>query len=136
MADLSNTVSATPTDLIVCVTCRRGVAEAPEGEPRPGRVLYDALVASGAPEGVRLVEANCLQNCDKGCTVALRGGQRWTYIFGNVDEAIHKDMLLNGAAQYHAASDGIIPWRERPDHFKRNCIARIPPLEGSDIVHD
>ncbi len=36
-------------------------------------------------------------------------------------------MIIDGAARYHATADGLIPWRERPDHFKRNCIARIPP---------
>ena len=69
----------------------------------------------------------CLQNCDRGCTVALRGGTRWTYVFGNLLDATQTDMLIDGVARYHAASDGLIPWRERPEHFKRNCIARIPP---------
>ncbi|MYH58038.1 MAG: metal-binding protein, partial [Boseongicola sp. SB0675_bin_26] len=24
---------------------------------------------------------------------------------------------------------GLVPWRERPEHFRKNCIARIPPIE-------
>ena len=40
----------------------------------------------------------------------------------------HPDMILEGAALYHQTDDGLIPWRQRPEHFKRNCIARIPPL--------
>lgn len=138
MADQPVLSSPAPlsTELIVCVTCQRGKAGDQESDPRPGRVLYDSLAASGTPDGVRLVEASCLQNCDNGCTVVLRGDQRWTYVFGNVDEAAHKDMLLAGAALYHAAADGIIPWRERPEHFKRNCVARIPPLQSSDSAHD
>jgi predicted metal-binding protein len=116
------------TELLVCVKCRRG-QDIPEGDERPGQVLYDALRAGEMPEGVRLTPVECLQNCDLGCTVALRGGDgRWTYVFGNVDETSHSDMLIDGAARYHATSDGLIPWRERPEHFKRNCIARIPPM--------
>lgn len=133
MADQPGPLS---TELIVCVTCRRDRAGDQERDPRPGRILYDSLAASEIPDGVSLVEVSCLQNCDNGCTVALRGGRRWTYVFGNVDESSHKEMLLTGAAQYHAAADGIIPWRERPEHFKRNCIARIPPLQSSDSAHD
>ena len=37
-------------------------------------------------------------------------------------------MLLQGAKSYHNTIDGIIAWNKRPDHFKKNCIARIPPL--------
>jgi len=73
----------------------------------------------------------CLQNCSQGCTIALRGEARWTYVFGNLDSHAHINLLIDGADQYHATDDGIIPWSERSEHFKRNCIARIPPLSQS-----
>lgn len=125
------------TELLVCVTCRRG-REVPADDRRPGQCLYDRLQARDLPEGVRLVPVDCLQNCDHGCTVALRGGDRWTYVFGNVDEMSHPDVILDGAARYHATADGLIPWRERPEHFKRNCIARIPPAtpRAQEAPHD
>ena len=37
--------------------------------------------------------------------------------------------ILSGAAAYAAAPDGIVPWRERPEIFRKQSIARIPPLE-------
>lgn len=114
-------------ELLVCVKCRRG-QEVPEDDRRPGQALFDEITARDIPEGVRVTAVECLQNCDLGCTVALRGGDRWTYVYGNLHEASHPDMLLDGAARYQQTADGLIPWRERPDHFKRNCIARIPPL--------
>ncbi|WP_299957340.1 DUF1636 domain-containing protein [uncultured Roseobacter sp.] len=117
------------TELLVCVKCRRGL-EIPEDERRPGQRLYDTLAQSEMPPGIRLKAVECLQNCDYGCTIALRGGDRWTYIYGNIDEVSHPDVLIDGAARYNATQDGLIPWRERPEHFKRNCIARIPPLEN------
>lgn len=117
------------TELLVCVKCRRGL-ETPEDERRPGQRLYDTLAQSEMPPGIRLKAVECLQNCDYGCTIALRGGDRWTYIYGNIDEVSHPDVLIDGAARYNATQDGLIPWRERPEHFKRNCIARIPPLEN------
>ncbi|MBS0123990.1 DUF1636 family protein [Thetidibacter halocola] len=119
------------TELLVCIKCRKG-QDIPADDRRPGRALYDALAACALPEGVTLRAVDCLQNCDHGCSVALRGGNRWTYVFGNVDEASQADMLIEGAALYHATQDGLIPWRARPEHFKRNCVARIPPLTFSD----
>ncbi|MGZ2256037.1 DUF1636 family protein [Roseobacter sp. A03A-229] len=121
-----------PTELLVCIKCRRG-QDIPEDDRRPGQRLYDTLAANTLPDGIRLTAVECLQNCDHGCTIALRGGDRWTYIYGNIDEVSHPDVLLDGAARYNATQDGLIPWRERPEHFKRNCIARIPPLE---TTHD
>lgn len=119
------------TELLVCMTCKRPDG-APEDDRRPGRRLYDALADKALPDGVQLRAVECLQNCDHGCTVALRGGNRWTYVFGNVDEMSQSDMLIEGAALYHASDTGLIPWRQRPEHFKRNCVARIPPLVYSE----
>ncbi|MEM1350985.1 MAG: DUF1636 domain-containing protein [Pseudomonadota bacterium] len=121
------------TQLLVCVKCKRG-AEVSESGTRPGEALHAALAARDMPAGVALKPVECLQNCDNGCSVALRGGtSKWTYVYGNLHEVSHLDTLLEGAALYHETADGLIPWRTRPEHFKRNCIARIPPLED---VHD
>ncbi len=116
------------TELLVCVKCRRGQEMAEEGR-RPGQALFDAIAQLDRPDGLRVTAVDCLQNCDHGCTVALRGGERWTYVFANVDENNDPAMILDGALRYHATADGLIPWRERPEHFKRNCVARIPPPE-------
>tara|TARA_R110000744_G_scaffold268369_1_gene381960 strand:- start:1008 stop:1427 length:420 start_codon:yes stop_codon:yes gene_type:complete len=118
----------TATQLLVCVKCLRGQGILQDAR-RPGQALYDAITGLDVPEGISIAPVECLQNCDHGCTVALRGGDnKWTYVFANVDEADHPAMILDGAVRYHATSDGLIPWRERPEHFKRNCVARIPPM--------
>ena len=126
MTDPDTTERPASAELLVCVKCRRG-REIPEDERRPGQRLFDALSERARPEGVRLTPVECLQNCDHGCTIALRGGARWSYVYGNVDEVAQPDLILDGAARYHATADGLIPWRERPEHFKRNCVARLPP---------
>lgn len=120
---------AAPVELLVCIKCKRGTEVAEDGE-RPGTVLYEQLAAREMPEGVTLTSVECLQNCDSGCSVAMRGGDaRWTYVYGNLHEASDPDLLIEGVALYRDTSDGLIPWRQRPEHFKRNCIARIPPLQ-------
>ncbi len=120
------------TEILVCIKCKRGTDVTDDGE-RPGQRLFDELQSRGLPEGLELRAVECLQNCDSGCSVALRGGgAKWTYLYGNLHEASHLDTLIEGAALYHETTDGLIPWRTRPEHFKRNCIARIPPLEDNN----
>jgi predicted metal-binding protein len=36
--------------------------------------------------------------------------------------------ILDGAALYGATSDGLIPWKQRPDALKRGVVSRVPPL--------
>ncbi|MCA3439002.1 MAG: DUF1636 domain-containing protein [Rhodobacter sp.] len=125
-----------PVELLVCTTCRSAGADLPPaaGETlRAGARLLELLGAADLPQTLRLMPVECLSNCTRGCTVALRGPGRWTYVYGNLDPALHLDMLIDGAARFAAAPDGLVPWRERPDHFRKNCIARIPPLEASHV---
>ena len=120
-----------PTELMVCLTCRAG-RDIPDGETRPGAALHDALAAMDWPAGVTVTGTECFSNCDHGCSVVLRGGaRRWTYVYGKLDETM-ADVVHDGAARYHATPDGLVPWRERPQHFRKNCIARIPPLESPE----
>ncbi|WP_299369132.1 DUF1636 domain-containing protein [uncultured Tateyamaria sp.] len=118
-----------PVELLVCVKCRREM-DIPEGGTRPGEALHAELADRTMPEGVTLKAVECLSNCSSGCSVAVRGGaQRWTYVYGNLMEDRDADMVVDGIAKYAATADGLVPWRERPEHFRKNCIARIPPQE-------
>jgi predicted metal-binding protein len=119
------------TEVLVCTTCR--AAGLPEDEKRAGLKLFEALSVSDLPEGVAVRAVECLSNCDHGCTIALRGGNRWSYVYGNLDADVLLTAAVEGISRYHATSDGLVPWRERPVHFRKNCIARIPPLEASNV---
>ena len=117
-----------PVELLVCTTCRRG-QPVEDDDQRPGALLHAALAESALPEGVRLRPVECLSNCDHGCSIVLRGGPaRWTYVYANLDEARDVDTIVEGTTRYHATADGLVSWRERPVHFRKNCVARIPPI--------
>ncbi|MDO5612477.1 MAG: DUF1636 domain-containing protein [Paracoccus sp. (in: a-proteobacteria)] len=110
-------------EILVCATCKTpGFA----GETRPGADLLAAL-ADAPPPGVRVTAVDCLSNCNRGCTIALRGPGRWTYVYGDIDPARDLPDLLAGAAAYADTPDGLVPWRARPVLFRKHCIARIPP---------
>ncbi len=117
-----------PAELLVCVKCRRGQALAGDAE-RPGAALHAALSAQAAEAGLRVTAVECLSNCERGCTIALRGTARWSYVYGNLHETGDVAIILEAARRYRATADGLVPWRERPEHFRKNCIARIPPPE-------
>ncbi len=117
---------AQQVELLVCTKCRNG-EDVPEDGQRPGTRLYERLAGDGIAN-VTITPVECLSNCDHGCTVALRGPGRWSYVYGRFDPETHAAVLQEGAAKYAASADGLVPWRERPEHFRKNCIARIPPL--------
>ncbi len=120
--------SAPAPTLHVCVTCLAG--EDRETVPRAGRRLHDGLVEAlrqqDHPPSFRIVEAECLSNCNRGCSAALSGPGRWSYVYGDLTETAVDD-LIAGAARYAATADGLVPWRERPMIFRKGVIARIPP---------
>lgn len=113
--------------LYVCTTCRSG-EPVKEGQPVPGARLHAALVATGVPSGVRLVPVECLSACSSGCAVSLAAPGAWSYVYGHLTEE-DAPAILEGAARYAATPDGLVPWRERPEVFRKHGLARIPPLE-------
>ena len=112
--------------LHVCITCRAGQT-IPEGQPTPGARLRDAILDVGVPPGVNLVPVECLSACNQGCSVALSGPGRWSYVYGRLSEVNAKEVVA-GAAAYADAPDGIVPWRTRPEVFRKQSLARIPPI--------
>ena len=107
-----------------------------DGQPLPGARLHAALLAGEVPHGLRIVGVECLSACNAGAAVALSAPGRWSYVYGRLTAADAPDILL-GAAAYLDAPDGIVPWRARPVIFRKQSLARIPPiltaLEASDV---
>jgi predicted metal-binding protein len=117
----------------VCVTCRR--ASEPDAEPRPGALLAEATARAAQDSGVTVRRVRCLANCTRGPSAAVRansnGKSSWAYIFGGLD-LDGAPALIEGARLLAGATDGIMPWRGRPEPLKRGLIARVPPLDFSE----
>ncbi|TGD42577.1 DUF1636 domain-containing protein [Pseudotabrizicola sediminis] len=114
--------------LYVCMTCRAG-QPLPEGELAPGAQLMAALTVAEVPDGVTLRGVECLSACDHGCTVAVTKPGGWSYVYGRMSPADAPE-ILRGAGLYAATTDGLVPWRDRPVIFRKQSIARLPPLES------
>jgi len=118
-------MSAAPT-IYVCTTCKR--AGEADSEPRPGALLADATERAADGTDVQVRRLRCLANCTRGPSAAMRCNGSWTYVFGGLD-ADCGPALVAGAQLLSSASDGILPWRGRPDVLKRGLTARVPPLD-------
>ena len=114
--------------LHVCMTCKAGLP-LEEGATPPGALLHAALMAGGASDTVRIIPVECLSACSQGCAVALSAPGKWSYVYGRLTPADAAEVLA-GAAAYAEAPDGIVPWRSRPVIFRKQSLARIPPLES------
>jgi predicted metal-binding protein len=123
-------MNAAPT-VYVCITCKR--AGEPDSEPRPGALLAAATEYAAAGTEVSVCRLRCLANCNRGPSAAMRCNGSWTYVFGGLDVA-DAEALIKGARLLAGATDGILPWRGRPDILKRGLIARVPPIgfQGMD----
>jgi len=119
-----------PADLsavtvVVCTTCRGETGS--DAHPRAGAIL--AHNAKAAADGeVRVTTVECLGNCKRRLSAALLRDGCWSYVFGDLTVTSGAD-LVAGAKLFATSTDGLIPWRGRPDCLKRGLVARIPPLD-------
>jgi predicted metal-binding protein len=59
--------------------------------------------------------------------VAVSSPGRWTYIYGDFDPDSSAETILTGLRLYAGTPDGIVPWRQRPEPFRKGVVARLPP---------
>lgn len=97
-------------------------------EPRAGARLLEALKDAAAPDLVRIEGVECLSVCKRPCTVAVASQGRWTYVYGDLDPGSSARTILDGLGLYADTPDGIVPWKARPEAFRKGVVARIPPF--------
>ncbi|MEM6938996.1 MAG: DUF1636 domain-containing protein [Pseudomonadota bacterium] len=112
--------------LYVCHACKAGEVHENDAD-RPGARLFAALQDLPVPDGVEVVGVKCLSACSQGAAVALAAPGKWSYVYGRMGAEDASD-ILTGAAAYAASSDGLVPWRERILQFRKQSLARVPPM--------
>jgi predicted metal-binding protein len=119
--------ATTSTTIYVCITCRH--ASDPDDATRPGLLLARATARAADGTGVTVRQVRCLANCSRALSAAIRRDDAWTYVFGGLDPERDAAALVEGARLFARASDGLMPWRGRPEILKRGLIARVPPID-------
>ena len=118
------------TTVLVCVTCRAPDDPAVVDAPRAGQLLADATAAAAREHAdISVQSVRCLGNCSRGPSAAIRHERTWTYVFGGLDPQQDGPALIAGARLLANSTDGLMPWRGRPDSLKRGLIARVPPVD-------
>ena len=119
--------AADRTTVLVCITCRTPADL--EDTPRKGLALADATrLALGDEIDIDVKRVRCLGNCNRGLSAAIRRDKAWTYVFGHLVAERDGPALIAGARLFAGSTDGLMPWRGRPDPLKKGLIARVPPI--------
>jgi predicted metal-binding protein len=111
--------------VLVCRTCRDESGS--DSLPRPGQLLATETRRLAAHYAIPVAEIECLGNCSRRLSAALLRDGCWSYVFGDLATDSAPD-LVAGAQLFATSTDGLLPWRGRPDSLKRGLVARIPPL--------
>jgi predicted metal-binding protein len=120
-------MAASDATIFICVSC---TVEGDRSE-NPGRALFEAVSRKLAdkPDSKAIVKpVDCLAVCKRPCTIALSGEGKWTYVVGDLGPEANADDVIAAAEAYGETANGIIPWRQRPQSFRKGVISRIPPL--------
>jgi predicted metal-binding protein len=110
--------------VVVCTSCRD--ASGSDGRPRAGDHLADSTCAAARGTGISVRRIECLGNCKRRLSAALLRDGCWSYVFGDLATDSGAD-LVTGATLFATSTDGLLPWRGRPDSLKRGMVARLPP---------
>jgi predicted metal-binding protein len=112
--------------VVVCASCRDETGS--DAHPRAGALLAEDTRRAASGEKIRIRTVECLGNCKRRLSAAILRDGCWSYVFGDLNIASGAD-LVTGAKLFATSTDGLIPWRGRPDSLKRGLVARIPPLD-------
>jgi predicted metal-binding protein len=124
---LSGQGDASPgVTVIVCASCRDETGS--DAHPRAGAMLGEDTRRAASGEDIRIRTIECLGNCKRRLSAAILRDGCWSYVFGDLAATSGAD-LVAGAKLFATSTDGLIPWRGRPDCLKRGLVARIPPLD-------
>jgi predicted metal-binding protein len=119
--------------VFVCISCREA-----DSDERPGAALIqslrDRISCQDECATLAIEPVECLAVCKRPCTVALAGDGKWTYVIGDIDKNADAEGVIAAARSFAASDNGIVPWKDRPDCFKKGVVSRTPPLGFMHIV--
>ncbi|MGB3386720.1 MAG: DUF1636 family protein [Pseudaminobacter sp.] len=115
----------TVVTIVVCSSCRDETGS--DIHPSAGQRLGESTSQAARDTNIRVRQIECLGNCKRRLSAAFLRDGSWSYVFGDLTPDSGPD-LVAGATLFATSTDGILPWRGRPDSLKRGLVARIPPV--------
>jgi predicted metal-binding protein len=112
--------------VVVCSSCRDETGT--DARPSAGERLGESAIHAAHNTNIRVRQVQCLGNCKRRLSAAIIRDGSWSYVFGDLTLDSGAD-LIAGAELFATSTDGILPWRGRPDSLKRGLVARIPPID-------
>ncbi|WP_319495892.1 DUF1636 domain-containing protein [uncultured Cohaesibacter sp.] len=127
--------------LQICSTCNsaavkknpeRLATERPEGEQLL-KAVEALVVADEALCGKLSVQpARCMSGCTRSCVAALMDASKYQFVIGELDSSAERvGDLVAFARSYVEAEDGLPEWRLRPQHIRKNTLARLHPVPST-----
>lgn len=134
-----------PAILQICIKCKEAEGQATDATAQEaaqhetaGKALYarveDALAQrEDLRDELTLQPVECMNGCQRGCVAALRTEGKFTFVIGHLAPSEERSNdLLNFAQSHITAENGLPAWRERPEHIRKNTLARLHPLPATD----
>jgi predicted metal-binding protein len=116
------------TTLTVCRTCRPEGCAADAEPPGAalGRAAAEAVRRLGPDAQIEVRAIPCLSACGRACSASISAAEKFSYVIGGLTPEDAGDLVA--FARAHAeSSDGVPPWRARPEKIRKNTVARVPP---------
>lgn len=114
-------------DIFVCTSCAHEADDARGATPRAFIAAIADRLASEHAEGITVRPVECLAVCKRPCTLAFAAAGKWTYVIGDLTLE-HSHDVVAAAIAFQRSPNGIVPWAERPQPFRKGVIARVPPM--------
>jgi predicted metal-binding protein len=116
--------------LHICTTCQ-GDEQARPAECVSGQALHDAvcaLLSPSAEAALRVRGVACLANCTRGCSAAISGAGKWSYLLGYLSPQ-HAPDLLAYASLYARSETGTVLPSRRAASLRDSVLGRIPSVD-------
>lgn len=122
----------TQTTLFVCSLCRFSRKEPTQNGLSGGehliQQLQNELQAKNLESAIQIQPVRCMAACSDACNATLTAAEKITFVLSGLSPTESASDLATFCQQYAAASEGKVPYKERPDIIRESTAFVLPPF--------
>ncbi|MCT7960989.1 DUF1636 domain-containing protein [Laspinema sp. D1] len=122
----------TQATLFVCSLCRFSRKEPTQNGLSGGEYLIQQLQselqAKNLESVIQLQPVRCMAACNEACNATLTAAEKITFVLSGLSPTESAPDLATFCQQYAAASEGKVPYKERPDIIRESTAFVLPPF--------